>query len=1043
MADALSPRPVLWVVAVSHLDSQWRWTLRQTIAELLPRTVAENRERFARHPRHVLSFEGAFRYRLLAESAPQLFAEGAGWVSEGRWSPAGATWEAADCILPAPESIVRQILHGQRFFRQRFGRESGDLLLPDCFGFPAALPSLAAHCGVLGFSTQKLRLRETLRAAEPIPFHLGVWEGPDGSELLAALDPGGYGEAVTGDLSRDPAWRGRLADLERAGHPAVGFTYTGIGDRGGGLPEESLVWLDRSLAGDGPIEVRHAASEQPFRALAPDRARLPRFRGELLLGLHASGGYTSLAAVKRGNRECERLAQAAERAAATALSLGGMAGCAADLAATWQLFLAHQMHDTLCGTCIPEAYELAANDQALALVRSEQVLLRAACVVARSLDTRACSSPVLVFNPIGRERDACIDLRLPWSSAAPTPNVAAAPDGRLLPLQTRRLKSGELQALFVARLPALGWSVFDLRAGPAASSPELSASDHHLENQALRAELDPGGNLERLFDKERGAEAILAPLRWELLRDRSERFPAWEILFADISQPPREIVGAPAVLRLVESGPVRATIEVERQVGRTRLRERWSLAAGAAGRRLEWKAEVDWWSRGRLLKARFPLGGEGCGVAYDGGLGAVERGVNRERLYEVPAQHWADASTPDGSRGMAILSPLHAGWDRPDAGVLRLSLLRTPEIGHRFRYQRRQDLGRHQLRFALYPHRGDWRSGGVVEEAESYFHPPLAFAVPPGTESAARERAWLREVPAGVSVQALKPAEDGDGQLVVRLREIAGRMNEGSLDLADALDGAEWVDGCERPISPAELRGSRVVGQPLRPFGLVACKLTPRPASPGTNEAASRTVALPGSLVASLRQGERGGAGFDGHGTHLPAELVPRSISALGVELELARNRDGNLEVTPCTGQRIPLPPSADDDSLFFLAASVRGDRRAVFATADRRHELVVHDWRLPLGAWDQFVRYGRVPWRRWRPGFFRRAPVAWTAMHLHDRRGRDLVYEYGHLFLYRIDPAPGSTWLSLPDDASLRIAALAIAPGWRAAARPLFDFCV
>ena len=86
--------------------------------------------------------------------------------------------EAFDANLPSPESIVRQILLGSLELERSVGRSSDDLFLPDCFGFPRSLPTVAAHCGVVGFLTQKLRRGSEMRAAHGIPFALGRWRGP-------------------------------------------------------------------------------------------------------------------------------------------------------------------------------------------------------------------------------------------------------------------------------------------------------------------------------------------------------------------------------------------------------------------------------------------------------------------------------------------------------------------------------------------------------------------------------------------------------------------------------------------------------------------------------------------------------------------------------------------------------------------------------------------------------------------------------------------------------------------------------------------------
>ncbi len=110
------------------------------------------------------------------------------YVRQGRWPVAGSFVNVCDVNIPAPESLVRQILYGNAFFRREFATESADIMLPDCFGFGYALPSVAAHCGLKRFSTQKL----TWGAARTLPFDIGLWVGSDGKGVVAALQGGDY-----------------------------------------------------------------------------------------------------------------------------------------------------------------------------------------------------------------------------------------------------------------------------------------------------------------------------------------------------------------------------------------------------------------------------------------------------------------------------------------------------------------------------------------------------------------------------------------------------------------------------------------------------------------------------------------------------------------------------------------------------------------------------------------------------------------------------------------------------------------------------------
>ena len=185
-APLLPTSPEVYVVATSHLDDQWRWTIQDTIDDFLPDTLHGNFALFEKYPGYNFSFEGAFRYMLAKEYYPEEYERLKSYIGTGRWKVAGSWITAVDTNVPSPESLTRQTLYGNGFFRREFGLSSRDVFLPDCFGFGFALPSVAAHAGLVAFSTQKLTWGSSIK----IPFDVGLWEGVDGSSLVAALNPG-------------------------------------------------------------------------------------------------------------------------------------------------------------------------------------------------------------------------------------------------------------------------------------------------------------------------------------------------------------------------------------------------------------------------------------------------------------------------------------------------------------------------------------------------------------------------------------------------------------------------------------------------------------------------------------------------------------------------------------------------------------------------------------------------------------------------------------------------------------------------------------
>ena len=1001
--DAGGRRPRLHVLVLSHLDTQWRWTVRDTVRKFLPRTVRENDALLRRWRQLTLSFEGAYRYRLLARHHPELFEIVRARVTEGRWHPAGAAVEAFDTLLPSPESILRQIHLGQRWFASRLGRESADLFLPDCFGFPATLPTLARHAGLIGFSTQKLRRGTVLRAARPIPFPYGRWRGADGAELLAALDPGEYSGRIEGELAADAGWQRRFDALGRAGRPRRLLFYVGVGDRGGAPPESSVAALERALAAEGPIEVRHGASDRIFlETTEAERERLPVHEGELLLRQHGTGCYTARAEMKHANRSNERRAREAEAATALASVLGHDVP-RRRLEEAWWRVLCHQMHDDLTGTAIPAAYRISLADEELAAADFEEVLLTAIDRIATAIDRGDEGIPLLVLNALGREREDLVEVAL-RDGDPDGALVAVDPEGRRAPAQRSRDRSGRPTALFLARVAPLSVSLFRLTEGDAVPARGARAAPDALENERFRAAFDGSGNLAELLDKTLGRQLLAEPARLELFADRSRKYPAWEILWEDLARGPRKRLEG-GVLRVLEDGPVRAALEVGRAAAGARVVERWSLASGAAGDRLECAVTCDWRGRSGLLKARFRFDLDAPEAAYDTGLGTVRRPVSSPSLYEVPAQLWAALEDRRDDVGGAILSDVRAGWDHPDAATLRQTWIHAPRASFKWRHQRTQDRGRHDFRLALGGFRGTAGSQ-VAELAERFAHPLRVFRARPGG-AGARTFAPVGLDGAGL-VQAFKPADDGD-RLVLRFRNPGAEAATTRIRPAAGPAKAGPLDGREREIGPLA-SVSEGVGLEIEvpAGGLTTIGLRFEP-PPHRRPPDVRYLTLSGRTRLVAGRGERvADGGFDGRGRSFPAEALPAELDDAPVPFRIASEPARRSRALAADGQTLDLP--AGFAELWLLAAAVAGDlETATIEVGGAPFRVAVPDWRKP---------------RRWAPAASETGPwLAWSCPFLR-RRGEDRIAEPVGLWALRFPVPETGGRLRLPEAPGLRIVA-------------------
>jgi len=866
----LAHEKTLYLVGYAHLDTQWRWSYPQVIREFIANTLNENFALFEKYPNYVFNFTGSRRYEMMQEYYPAEFAKLKGYVAAGRWFPAGSSVDECDSIVPSAESLIRQMLYGNDYFRREFGVASDEFMLPDCFGFPFALPTVLAHAGVKGFSTQKLI---SWGSAIGIPFKVGTWEGPDGSSVVAALDPGSYTGLVKEDLSQSESWLKRIENTGAISGAYVDYHYFGTGDRGGGPKDDSVRWVERSLTGKGPLRVISGSADRMFKDLQPGQiAKLPHFRGELLLTEHSAGSITSQAYMKRWNRKNELLADAAEQASVAAFWLGGAPYPTRKLYDAWDLVLGSQMHDMLPGTSHPKAYEFCWNDELLAANQFSAVLADAAGAVIAGLDTRTQGVAIVVFNPLSVAREDVVEAGLVFPGDAPLQVNVFGPDGRETPAQVLSRKGNRLKILFLARMPSDGFAVFDVRpaksAGRNTAVPLLSVGPTGLENARYRVTLASNGDVASVVDKAAGRELLAAPARLAFQYEKPLRYPAWNMDWADRQKPPRAYVDGPAKVRVVESGPVRVALEIDREAEGSRFVQTLRLSAGEAGDRVEFATRIDWQTRESSLRAAFRLAVANPLATYDMQVGTLQRGNNYPKKYEVPQHQWSDLSAPDQTFGVAVLNDSKFGSDKPDDNTLRLTLLYTPGTRNFAQEQGVQDFGRHDILYALAAHTGAWQQARIPWVAARLNQPLLAFQSPAHAGSLGRTFSLFTVKGDQVAVVATKKAEASD-EIVVRFKELTGEpARRVQLTAAAPIVSAREVDGQERPLGAASLEQGALVFD-LRGYGLRAFALKLGSAPHGVAAPVAETVPLAFDEDVVSPDGDRTDGQFRLCGTHV------------------------------------------------------------------------------------------------------------------------------------------------------------------------------
>ena len=811
----------LYAAGHAHIDVAWLWTLHQTRrkAGRTFRTVLHLMEQY---PDYYFTQSQPQLYDYVRQDYPALFERIRDRVAGGRWEPVGGMWVEADCNLSGAEALARQFLLGRTFFRRHFGAgsESPILWLPDVFGYAWALPQLIKQAGLDYFFTIKIGWNQYNR----MPYDSFWWQGIDGTRVLthySTTPTEGDNYASTYNAAADPAAMiGTWTNLQQKElHQSLLMAY-GYGDGGGGPTREMLENLALTTSFPAAPRARQGRAIDFFRALeAESGARLPTWNGELYLEYHR-GTYTTQARNKRANRKSEFALHDAEFLAAAALALtggsdNGYAYPREALGRAWELVCLNQFHDIIPGSSIAEVYEDSTADYAEVAELAAAARNEALAAIAGRL-----GGDLLLANPTSFTQDSLVV----WPERLED-GQSVLREGRPLPAQV--VQAGTL----LAAGPLPPYCITPLQLGAASSPPapatsRVTADGERLENDFLRVTFDAGGEIISLYDK--AAQRELLPPgaidnQFQAFEDRPLNWDAWDI---DIFYEEKMEAAEPAhSVRVVENGPLRAALVLERRLHNSSIRQTISLAHNRA--QLDFETTIDWQERHTLLKVAFPLDLLATRATYEIQWGHVERPVHRNTSwdwarFESCAHKWVDLS--EGDYGVSLLNDCKYGHDVHE-NVLRLSLLRgstypDPDA----------DLGRHTFVYSLRPHTGSLHED-TVAAAYGLNDPPILFDARylEKAGSTARDKPFslIRSSRLHVIIETIKQAEDGRG-LIVRLYE--SQRRRGDITLTCAFDLMEvWRTNLLEDDQERLAADGREITFAMRPFEIVTLRLIPGP----------------------------------------------------------------------------------------------------------------------------------------------------------------------------------------------------------------------
>ncbi len=1018
----ISKDKVLYTIGYAHLDTQWNWDYPTVINQYIKNTMEDNFKLLQKYPDYVFNFTGSRRYNFMKEYYPESYKKVSDYIRQGRWFISGSSVDEAEVNVSSSESVLRQVLYGNLFFKREFNKPSRDYMLPDCFGFVATLPSVLNHAGLIGFSTQKL----TWHSANGIPFNVGVWEGPDGKGLLAALNGTGYGSHIVERLDKDKEWTARMESNAKKYGVLVDFRYYGTGDVGGAPQERDVQNAEGSIKhGDSSnFKVVLTSSDQIFKDITPAvRAKLPTYTGDLLLIEHSAGSMTSEAYMKRANRKNELLAKSAEQLASVASWLGGASYPANKLNHSWDLVLGSQMHDMLPGTAFPKAYVYAWNDEFIAMNGFSEVVKNSVSSIAHQLNTRAEGRAVVVYNPVATDREDVVTTELTYAKLPGNVTVIDK-NGNTVPSQIIEAKGNKLKIIFLAKLPSAGLSVYDVRqtAGTAATTG-LKASSDSLENDFFRVRINKEGDIAGIYDKTALREVLSKPASLQFQKENPSEWPAWNMDWKDRKNPPIDFMNKEVTVKVVEQGPVRVALEVKKKGLNSEITQIISLSAGEAGKRIEVKNKIDWQSKEVSLKAAFPTTAVNEMATYGMSTAAIQRTTNNEVKYEVPGRQWIDITDRSNSYGVSILEDCKYGSDKPDNSTLRLTLMYTPKANS-YVYQGTQDWGMHDFKYAIYPHDGDWAYAKSPWQGSFVNAPLIGFETAKHEGALGKEISLIRMNTSQVDMMAFKKAEESD-YYIVRFNELYGKNAAGvSAGFPGKIVDAYEVNGQEEKIGEAGFADGTLRFDMTKFMIKSFAVRFDKPAS-SSSKPAQQTVEIPFNEDAVSSDANRADGNLDS-GRTIPAELLPAEVTSEDISFKIGSTADGAKNVVAARGQVINLP-AGDFNKLYILAAATE-DTKGNLRIGKQAANLGVQSWTGLVGQhYNRKFYMNDLKVAEIASAYSKPDDIAWYASHRHSPAAND-AYQYSYLYKYEFTLDKGTRSVTLPDNSKIKIFAITVA---------------
>jgi len=771
----MKEKPMVYMVGNTHFDPVWLWTWDEGMASIRA-TFRSALDRMKEDPDFCYSFSCPPVFQWIEKTDPAMLEEIKQRCAQGRWCMDEAMWLQPDCFSGCGESYVRQCLYGQNYLMQTFGVYSDTAFNADSFGAPEMLPQILVKCrvpyAIFGRPDEK---------DLPLEMPLFTWHGKDGSEVLSYRI---FDAAAPWQRELAPHLDQAIAYVKENNRDAM--MIFGVTNHGGAPTKRDIATIRGKQAASGG-HVRFSGTTAFFT----QQTDAPRCRVDGEIPIRFFGVFSDTPQIKKDNRRTEYALFNAEKMAVLERAWNGRPFPQEALHHVCEDMLFNHFHDILGGACIKDAYVDAAHLHGRAIQNARETLFASLHRMTNEIHlppTEGVAWNLVLWNPNDAAFHGQVEAEVQWIwefGWYEGPLCVEDENGNRYPcqqIQARECVPGfRSRFLFDADVPPMGYRVYRLyrEEAPARSDALCSAvcseTEAVLENAQTRVTLDlHHGGIASITDlktgKVRAAQAAVPVVR----KDESD---VWAFNFTGFGDKEHfEVQWA----KVLENGPQRSRIRLHMCYGMTSFQQDFLLRADSD--EVECRYQVNWQEAHKTFKLSFamPYPHLTAATPYSQTVRAFDG-------RELPAGPWIDC-TDDAGNGMTLYSDSLFAYHTTENAV-EATVLRSPIFG---------DMRIFPPKDVCYEHLGQGITEGSLklvwhekqqnrvlwQTADHWNNPVIVIdeSNHVGTQPTVFS-AYIIHTDDDIRLTAMKEAEDGSGDLILRIQNLANAPGVAAITL--------------------------------------------------------------------------------------------------------------------------------------------------------------------------------------------------------------------------------------------------------------------